>query len=294
MIKNILYSLLLHGVLFLIIYANFNLKTFKEEEVQEIAISLTTLSGDGKVNKTVEEVKPEEKPQEEIKKPEIKEEKAPEKAEKKEIKKKEQKQEKAPPKKEIAKPKFIEKAKPVKPVEKVEEKKPVVEKPKEDKIINKEKEEITDNKKKDEVVKDLRKTVETKEKQPVQNAVKSTVEEVANTIENLNLSPRQKLNIRSQLGRCYKKATDDMKPKNKIVVQIKISVDQEGYIKSNLDEIIDRIKYNIPEEKDYRITIDNVRRALEFCSPLRNLPLDRMDVLKEVVLEFDENKIVEN
>jgi hypothetical protein len=292
MIKNIIYSLLLHLVLFLIIYANFNLKTFKEEEVQEITVSLTTLSGDGKVNKVVEEIKPEEKPKEEVKIPEVKEEKAPKKDEKKEVKKKEQKQEKAPEKKTIAKPKIIEKAKPIKQVEKAEEKKPIVEKPKEDKVINKKKDEVENNKKKEEIIKDKEKSDEIKEKQAPANAIKSDVEEVANTIENLNLSPRQKLNIRSQLGRCYKKATDDLKPQNKIIIKVKVNIDNEGYIKSNLEETVDKARY--ATEKDYKITIDNVRRALEFCSPLRNLPSDKFDILKEVVLEFDEDKIVEN
>lgn len=296
MIRNVLYSLLLHLILFIAIYVSFNLTNFQEEETPEIAVSLVSISGNGAVNSTKEEIKPlvEEKPKEEIKQPEVKEEKAPEKSEKKEVKKKEQKKEKSLPKKsEIKKPKLIEKAKSVKPIEKPEEKKKEAEKPKEDKVSNKNKDQVDNNeKKKEEVLKDKEKSSETKEPQTLAKLVKSNVEEVENTIENLKLSPREKLNIRSQLGRCYKKAMDDLKPQNKIIVKVTVNIDLEGVIKSNLDETIDAVRYN--SDRDYKITIDNVRKAIEFCSPLRNLPADKMDIFRDVVLEFDETKIVEN
>jgi hypothetical protein len=76
-----------------------------------------------------------------------------------------------------------------------------------------------------------------------------------------------------------------MQSKTKILIKVRVS--EDGYIDSDLDEAIDIDRYNDPAETLYKIGVDNVRRALDLCSPLRNLPLDKYDIWKEVVLEFD-------
>jgi hypothetical protein len=42
--------------------------------------------------------------------------------------------------------------------------------------------------------------------------------------------------------------------------------------------------------KDYKIVIDNIKRALDLCSPLRNLPIEKYDSWKEIILQFDVGK----
>ena len=44
------------------------------------------------------------------------------------------------------------------------------------------------------------------------------------------------------------------------------------------------------QEANYKITINNVRRAVELCSPLRNLPLEKYEIWKKVLLEFGEEQ----
>jgi len=105
-----------------------------------------------------------------------------------------------------------------------------------------------------------------------------------------SLSFRETINIQSQIKMCYKRAIEEsgFESKNKIIVKIQISID--GYIENDLDETVDFEKYNNPAFKDYKIIIDNVKRALELCSPLRNLPKEKYDSWREVSLQFDLSK----
>ena len=52
MIKNLLYSLFLHFLLLLAIYANFDLKTVDESKTSEVSVSLVAINGDDTSNKT--------------------------------------------------------------------------------------------------------------------------------------------------------------------------------------------------------------------------------------------------
>ena len=105
-----------------------------------------------------------------------------------------------------------------------------------------------------------------------------------------SLSARETINIQSQIKMCYKRALEEsgFESQTKIVIKIEISID--GYIENDLDDSIDFEKYNNPAFKDYKIIIDNVKRALELCSPLRNLPKEKYDSWKEVSLQFDLSK----
>lgn len=105
--------------------------------------------------------------------------------------------------------------------------------------------------------------------------------------EGSDLSAREKLNIQLQIKSCYKRAVQESRLDSKIKVLVKILISQEGYIENDVNDMIDIKKYNDPEQKDYKIVIDNIRRALDLCSPLRNLPVGKYEVWKEVILQFD-------
>jgi hypothetical protein len=264
------------------VYANFNLKKVEQEEPKEISISLIMVDG----SEAFDKPKPVESPKEqEPEQPAPKEEvaqakeKEPEKviAPKKTAKPKESKiaksvaktpaQEKAPEFKEEETPKEKEQV--------AEEEKPEEEdasKKDPDKAETPEPEKETETK---EIATDDKKTTDQKSEKYAG----------ISNLENINLSAREKFNIQTQLRRCYKRAIGD-NTDNKLKIVIVAKINKDGFINSNLDEIIDMQKYNDLQNGDYKIAVDNVKKALSFCSPLRNLPLDKYEIWKEVLLEF--------
>jgi BMFP domain-containing protein YqiC len=130
-------------------------------------------------------------------------------------------------------------------------------------------------------------TKESEEKKQ-ENPKDSKVVDMANSLENLDLSGREKFNIQSQLKFCYRMAQSESKLESKTKVVAKVQISRDGKISINFDDLINKLRYDDPDESDYRNTITNVKRALDLCSPLRNLPLDKYDIWKEVVLEFEE------
>jgi len=292
MIKNLLYSIFLHLLLFIVIYFSFS--NLKEIEEKEVVVTIVQEPTPKPVKPVVEEKIVEEK------QPEIKKE-IPKKIEppKPEPQKKNEKilpkvePKKEPVKKEIPKKeerpvvtKATPDAKKEPPKEKAPEKK--VEKPiteKLDKILDKiiDKPSETPPKKVEEKI---------EAKPVVENpAPKAEAVTEPQTLENINLSPREKFNIQSQLRRCYKKAVDENKPQIKINVTIIAQLNKNGDINSHLENIIDQNRYNNPQEINYKMAIDNVRKAINMCSPLRNLPVDKYDIWKEVSLKFDEDSL---
>lgn len=260
MIKNTLYSLFLHFVLVLLIYANFNLKTVPETKTNEISISLLEVKSNKNLSTTKEEIKkpikkkqkPKEEPKEKIVEKSLSE---VTKEEIKEIKEKE---------KELPQEKIEEKPekKAEKPKEKIEEKKP---------------------KKKEEKPKEVETSKPQEEKQNADQNDKKTAS--VNNLENINLSAREKFNIQSQLKMCYKRAAiESGSEENDTIITVTAEISRDGFIESNLEEVIDDKKYE--SDKDYKIAIENVKRGIELCSPLRNLPLDKYEIWKRVLLEF--------
>ncbi|MBU6339779.1 MAG: hypothetical protein KGQ36_07425 [Rickettsiales bacterium] len=262
MIKNTLYSLFLHFVLILLIYANFNLKTIPETKTNEISISLLEVKSNKNLSTAKEEIKepvkkkpkakPKEKPVEKVVEKSLSEVK---KEEIKEIKEKE---------KELPQEKIEEKPekKVEKPKEKIEKKKPekIEEKPKEVEVP--------------------------KPQEEKQNTDQNDKKEASvNNLENINLSVREKFNIQSQLKMCYKRAAiESGSEENDTIIVVTAEISRDGFIESNLEEVIDDTKYQ--SDKDYKVAVENVRRGIELCSPLRNLPLDKYEIWKKVLLEF--------
>jgi len=271
MSKHVLYSIFLHLGIIISLYFAFNLKDF-EDDTPKVTVSFNPnpeapISSQEPIAAPKEEIiePKKEEPKilpKEIKKPfEKPKEKLVEKP--KEIAKKEEKKE-AVKKEEVKK---LPEAKEIKP-SKQEIKAPEAPKLKED------------NKKKEQKTEDT----------PAENSVKIAATKTAaveNTIQQLNLSAREKFNIQSQLKRCYQKAVAENKSTSEILINVKVMISQDGYLKSNLEEIIDQGLYQSPQGAAYKTAIDNARSAIRFCNPLRNLPADKFDTWKDITLQFD-------
>jgi outer membrane biosynthesis protein TonB len=296
MIKNLLYSIFLHAILLTIIYANFNLRNYRQDEVIKVAVNLVAIDGsiiDVKKNNIEPAKKAEEEPKKsEDKKPKIKDDQIP-----KSPKKSNKDQVKKPPKKAaVTKNKKVKENK--KPAN-VNNKNNQFKKPKEDKKDPKtelDKEDQKLDEKEAEIEPDPQNKAEdlgAKKETPEENkaeekdAAIAANEDNINSLQNINLSVREKFNIQSQLRLCYKRAIKENGQDSQIKVTVAVNIAEDGSIAPNFDDIIDLAKYK--QDSKYKIAIDNARRALELCSPLRNLPLDKYDVWKEVLLEFDEN-----
>ncbi len=299
MIKNLLYSIFLHSLLIAIIYANFNLKNYRQDEVIKVAVNLVAIDGSPfavkKNNDDTMKKNQAEPKKDQEKKPAIKDDQIP-----KSPKKSNQDQVKKPPKKAaVTKNKQVQENKKQqsnsvsknnqfkKP--KDDQKDPKTELNKEDqKLDDKDVEVNHDSVNKEE---DLGAKIDTFEENPAEAKDAAALEnnDNINSLENINLSLREKFNIQSQLRVCYKRAIKENGKDSQIKITIKVNIAEDGSIEANFDDIIDVARYNNLKDHKYKIAIDNAKKALELCSPLRNLPLDKYDIWKEVLLEFDEN-----
>lgn len=191
-----------------------------------------------------------------------------------EKKPKEVKKEPKPEIKEIIKPKKETIDEPIKKLKKEPQKPKKVlkkknKKPKKKKI-----------KKKKIIKKDLKQVV-TEESQDNEAELDSSKD-----IANINLSAREKLNLTSQIKRCYIWATNQTNYKNKIKIKFSISISEFGFIESNIDKIIDKKRFK--RDLDYQKSITNAKKTIELCNPIRNLPHNKFDILKEINIEIGE------
>jgi len=292
MIKNLLYSLFIHFLLLLVIYLNFNLRKPEESKTTEIAVSLVTLTGEEKSNidQFASTAKEESKKDEGAKKvEETKEAESTKITEKNKVKKSPKKLARAKVAKAVKKAVIEEKIKEFKPEEKEEIKQKDASKLQEDEVQNQnEDKEENDVPKKEEDSGAKKESTKESEEKKQENPKDSKVVDMANSLENLDLSGREKFNIQSQLKFCYRMAQSESKLESKTKVVAKVQINRDGKININFDDLINKLRYDDPDESDYRNTITNVKRALDLCSPLRNLPLDKYDIWKEIVLEFEE------
>lgn len=129
------------------------------------------------------------------------------------------------------------------------------------------------------------------EKNVEENSDQENIQEVVN-LEHSDLSEREKFNIYSQLHACYSRASKSLEEgiatkENKISIIVKVKILSDGTIDFNEDEIIDQKRYADKAESDYRDNIDRVINALELCSPLRNLPIDKYNIWNEFEIKFE-------
>ncbi len=284
MIKNLLYSIFFHFLLVALIYANFNLKVSDNIQTNQVSISMVSKEDFESRFKIPKEEK-----------------------EKKFPKKKSSKKEKEEPTPEVktvleSDPKTETKNDP-KPTS--ESPIPVEEKPKkEEREIKKEEKEVIAKEEKKEKIEETKKIPEKtikeektsekedkkeekkqKEEKILEDSKSNNNEQQINNLESLNLSVREKFNIRSQLTTCYRRSLEENNlEEDKISIIVSVEISRDGFIKSNLEDNLDDRRYN--EDVNYKTIVNNVRRALNFCSPLRNLPVDKYDVWKQVSLEF--------
>ena len=158
--------------------------------------------------------------------------------------------------------------------------------PSENQQINEKNTEKTpDNPANESVTKSLKSEIKTNAKQ-VENLVKNLPANIK-SLEASSLSFKEKTNILSQLKMCYKRAISETKQNSKLSLVINVKISKEGYIESDLNQLIDKVRYNNPDHQEYKKLIDNVKKALDLCSPLRNLPSEKYEVWKELILHFD-------
>ena len=280
MIRNILYSLFLHLAIALIVYTNLSFYRYQEDE-NEKEPKKVTLSFLVKVNqaepiiekKEKEEEKKEEPPKEAPKpkpKPKPKQENKPKKKEEKtELKKTADTKKKAPlptvTKDETTNLTTQETAKIAEP-QIVEEEKPIADS-----------------------------EVKSEDLPPITSTGLASEGNLPNLEEqifsNSSLSLREKFNIQDQIKRCYKRAINEAGIDGKTAINVTARIQKDGTIDLDLLEIENFEKYNDPKEVDFHIAVDNARNAIILCSPLRNLPVDKYDIWRELKLKFDDGGV---
>lgn len=179
------------------------------------------------------------------------------------------------------------------------EKKEIIQPPKEEtkdkpKIVEKVKEEkkaiIKEQKEKIEVKPKPKPKVPQKQKEIKEKELKKLLPRPEhkfnpeNDLENLNLTTREKFNLKTQFKRCYIWATKESQYKNKIKIKFSINISQYGLVESNISKILDQTRYK--EDKDYKKSVDNATRTIELCSPIRNLPNNKFDMLRKINIEI--------
>lgn len=276
MIRNLIYSLIIHTLIILLFFIGIKTKKIPEKKIKEYYIDIVSIdenpllekidtteikSNDSEkddldILKQKEKVEPKVKETQKVKE-NIKEKKiTPEKTEKTKTIQSNKASEKLE--------KYITEKKEI-PIQKIDTKLPEIKPEQEAK-----KEENTDN---------SNKYVE------IKNPKDS--EELKPNLEGKGLSAREKNNIQSQLTSCYRKAILESKEKTDLGFIIKIEVNENGYIKTNIDDLIDKEKYNNPDEKKYRTLINNIKRTFDLCNHIRNLPVEKYDIWKIIILKFD-------
>ncbi len=110
------------------------------------------------------------------------------------------------------------------------------------------------------------------------------------------LSTREKLNIQNQIKLCYQRAVIESRRSSEVAIVVKANILSDGTIIYNFDDQ-DRsqiynsnsgLKQNNADFSiKYFIARGNAKRALDLCNPLRNVPSNKEQSLKEVLFEFE-------
>lgn len=103
------------------------------------------------------------------------------------------------------------------------------------------------------------------------------------------LSNRQKFNIQAQIKLCYQRAIFESRKYSNQKVVTKAKINQDGAIESDIYQQIKSDNYLDPNNYQYKIAVDNVKRALELCSPIRNIPSNITEQLQDLIFEFEGN-----
>jgi len=276
MIKNLIYSSIIHALIILLFFVGIKTNKIPEKKIKEYYIDIVSIDQNPLLEKIdnpeiknndnekndLDLLKQKERIEPKIKEVDKEKKIAPEKIEKTKIIQSKKITEKL--EKNVVEKKEI-------PFQKIDEKLPEI------KAEQEIKKEIP--KKEEEIIENSNKYVEIKN--PKDN------EKLKPNLEGNGLSAREKNNIQSQLTSCYRKAILESKEKTDLGFIIKIEVNENGYIKTNIDDLVDKEKYNNPDEKKYRALINNIKRTFDLCNHIRNLPVEKYDIWKIIVLKFD-------
>ena len=103
------------------------------------------------------------------------------------------------------------------------------------------------------------------------------------------LSNRQKFNIQAQIKLCYQRAIFESHKYSNHKVIAKAKINQDGAIESDIYQQIKSENYLNPNNYQYKIAVDNIKRALELCNPIRNIPSNITEQLQDLIFEFEGN-----
>jgi hypothetical protein len=110
------------------------------------------------------------------------------------------------------------------------------------------------------------------------------------------LSTREKLNIQNQIKLCYQRAVIESRRSSEVAIVVKANILSDGTIIYNFDDQDRSQIYNSNSglkqpnadlSIKYFVARGNAKRALDLCNPLRNIPSNKEQSLKEVLFEFE-------
>lgn len=106
-----------------------------------------------------------------------------------------------------------------------------------------------------------------------------------------DLSVREKVNIQKQIKMCYKNAMLKTKKTSNLLISASVSVSRDGVINMNTVNfnLVNDQKLENVDKNDYDKTIENIKLALIYCNPLRNLPYQKYNIWKNMNLLFNNN-----
>lgn len=279
-----LFSTLLHAVL--IALAVFGLPEFlsprKPPEPQAFTVEIVPITSVSNIRPSEQKPALKEKPEE--KKPEAKKSTPPTKSEP-------PKPQPKPPEPKPPEPKPEEKAELPKPDEKKpDEKKPEEKKPDEDKPKPKPKEPKQDF---DALLKSMKQEAP---KEEAEKPDKKTEEESSPAkSRSTDFDPGQPLSlsemdaIRSQIAQCWSVPAGAKDAQNLVVV-LRIQLAQDGTVVqvTPTSETLSRAG----GDSFYRAAMDSALRAVQICSPLKNLPPDKYNTWRDIEMTFDPKEML--
>ncbi len=97
--------------------------------------------------------------------------------------------------------------------------------------------------------------------------------------------------IRFQIQQCWSVPAGARDAEN-LVVRIRIFLKPDGSL-ARPPEIIDGARMNLPGENFFRVAAESARRAVQKCSPLKNLPVTKYERWREITLTFNPKEMLQ-
>ena len=97
--------------------------------------------------------------------------------------------------------------------------------------------------------------------------------------------------IRFQIQQCWSIPAGARDAEN-LVVQIRIFLKPDGSL-AGPPEIVDGARMNRPGQEFFRVAAESARRAVQKCSPLKNLPVTKYERWREITLTFNPKEMLQ-